>query len=105
MREVLERLPGQAPTSWPPAWEDLAPPSAEAHLALFHAGLFSELDEYERQHLREVIVSTLVAMGRDELAYALVDRALPAERLNSTQPAERLNGAQPAQGEVRHGAA
>jgi hypothetical protein len=82
IREVLEKLPAPGAASWPPAWEELVAAAPAQAPAMLPAGLFDELEEHERQHLREVIVSTLVAMGRDELAHALVDRTRPAERAN-----------------------
>jgi hypothetical protein len=91
VREVLERMPAGA-ASWPPAWKAAAAPlPTEDRPAALSAALFDELDEYERQHLREVIVSTLVAMGRDELAHTLVDRPGPAVR-PAPEPAAHSNG-------------
>jgi hypothetical protein len=43
------------------------------------------LEEHERQHLREVIVSTLVAMGRDDLAIAAISPPV-ADRHTEARP-------------------
>jgi hypothetical protein len=80
VREVLDRLPTPASAAWPEAWNDLAAAAAAAqeHSALLPAALFAELEEYEREHLREVIVSALLSMGREEFAGALVEQGWPA---------------------------
>jgi hypothetical protein len=79
VREVLDRLPTPASASWPAAWDDLAAAAAKHESALLPAALFAELEEYEQEHLREVIVSTLAAMGRDDLASILVEQGWPRQ--------------------------
>jgi hypothetical protein len=79
VREVLDRLPTPASAAWPEAWNDLAAAAAAAqeHTSLLPAALFAELEEYEREHLREVIVSTLLAMGREDFANVLIEQGWP----------------------------
>ncbi len=88
MREVLDRLPTPATAAWPAAWDELTAAAAAAgeQHTLLPATLFAELQEYEREHLQEVIVATLVSMGRDEMAQALVEQGWPAGRPASARP-------------------
>jgi len=82
MREVLDRLPTPASASWPAAWDELAAAAAAAQerAALMPAALFAELEEYERDQLRSVIIASLMSMGREELAHSLVEQGWPTGR-------------------------
>jgi hypothetical protein len=79
VREVLDRLPTPAAAAWPDAWNDIAEAAAAAQeqSSLLPAALFAELEEYERERLREVIVATLLSMGREDFANVLIQQGWP----------------------------
>lgn len=87
VREVLDRLPSPAAASWPAEWDEIAAAAASRDKsALLPAALYAELEEYEREHLRQVIVATLISMGREELGHALIEQGWPANAAPNARP-------------------